>query len=307
MIKRPMLASNDAIRVTLTGLAHNKQDWDAVQVHLPMMLSNKLDGIRLLTHPEIGPCTREFLEIPNDHIRTTIARICPNWLDGEVMTYNADGSRRTFNEIQGDVMRKAGKPDFKFHVFDEFRHPQRSFFERYNIISKMRLGHCAELVLHHEVTTIAQIQKDTREALASGFEGTMLRKSGAIYKEGRSTLKQGWLLKVKHFLDAEGTIIGFEEQLKNNNPKQAKATGGSKRSSHKANKTPMGTLGALVLSTEFGELRVGNGWTKEMRQKIWDTRTKRLGDIVTYTYQPSGAKNKPRFPIFKGFRLEFKK
>jgi DNA ligase-1 len=140
----------------------------------------------------------------------------------------------------------------------------------------------------------------------------MLRTPNSPYKQGRSTLKEGWLLKVKRFKDSEAEIIGFEEQMENTNEKTKDELGHSKRSSHKAGMVGKGTLGKFLVreigSTPwFGRefaIGTGEGLTNELRQEIWDNRDKHLGKILTYKYQVHGIKELPRLPISKGFRDE---
>ena len=90
--------------------------------------------------------------------------------------------------------------------------------------------------------------------------------------------------------------------MHNGNEAKKDATGHTDRSSCKANMVPMNTLGALILDTEWGQLKVGSGFDDAQRQNIWDNQGTHLGKLVTFTYQPFGAKDKPRFPVFKGFR-----
>lgn len=299
MIKKPMLASK--------APADDKEK-AIVEGMLPYLVSVKLDGIRILHHPVHGPCTRVFKTIPNDHIYESIRDYCPEGLDGEVMTYNKDGSQRTFNEIQGDVMRKSGEPNFKFHVFDNFSNPNLEFNSRFAQLWDLdyagEMPEFVSIVPHKKLKTMDAINKFAQKALDDGYEGAMLRSLSGLYKEGRSTLRQGWLVKIKFFEDAEGTVIGFDERLHNGNEAKKNAIGKNDRPTHKANMVPMGTLGALVLRTAWGELRVGTGFNDKQRQEIWDLKKTFMGKTVTFTYQPSPGDKKPRFPVFKGFRME---
>jgi len=310
MIKKPMLASNDAIVVDAKGKAYEQSDWEPIKKMLPMFISNKLDGIRCEAHPDHGICSRTFKEIPNTYIRTQLEDECPLNLDGEIITYNADGTPKDFHEIEGDVMREGGNSNFKFHIFDNFQDITLPALTRYEDAHKIILetNHpIIEIVPHQLVNTIHEIETFTHNALINGYEGAMLKHLDGLYKEGRSTLKQGWLLKVKHFLHAEGVIIGFEEQMKNTNPKTKDALGHGVRSSHKAGKVPMDTLGKFILMTPFGELKIGGGKgvTKDFRYKVWHNQANYIGKHVTYQYQPCGMKNLPRIATFHGFRKEF--
>lgn len=275
-------------------------------IKYPVLASPKLDGIRCLIHPTLGPVSRKFKPIPNLHIRHMLNAYGALLfgLDGELVTLNPDGTVRTFNEIQSDVMSVEGEPLFRFEVFDCFRNPGQWFNQRYAMAGQLcrQAGDDVMLVEHHMVRTPDELRELDRHHVEAGYEGTMTRDPNGLYKQGRSTLKQGWLLKLKQFADAEGTVIGFEEMMRNENPEDRDEVGAVKRSSAKAGLVPAGTLGALVLDTDWGELRVGTGQDDACRQHIWDERESYIGRTVTFKYQPSGMQDMPRFPVFKGFR-----
>ena len=88
---------------------------------------------------------------------------------------------------------------------------------------------CEEDVLQYE-----------KEFLEIGAEGVMLRSPTGPYKQGRSTLKEGYLLKVKQFTDAEARVIGFDEKMHNANEADVGELGQTKRSSHAENLIPTG-------------------------------------------------------------------
>ncbi|HQT78609.1 MAG TPA: hypothetical protein PLD10_16265 [Rhodopila sp.] len=80
----------------------------------------------------------------------------------------------------------------------------------------------------------------------------------------------------------------------------------TKRSTHQANKTGKGTLGALIVRgiTAYPGVtfRIGTGFDATQRCVFMTDRDKLLGKIVTYKHFPIGAKDAPRHPVFKGFR-----
>ena len=279
---------------------------DHEQIKYPVLASPKLDGIRCLVHPELGPVSRKFKPIPNLYIRRLLNHPEYSGFDGELVTFNDDRSIRTFNEIQGDVMRKDGEPKFALLVFDDFTNAGMWFDQRL-ARAKARvalLGDEFIMVEHRLCYSPRELLEYDNENVDGGYEGTMTRDPRSPYKEGRSTLRQGWLLKLKRFADAEGEIIGFEERMRNENVQTKDALGHSERSSHKAGLVPTNTLGSLVLHTDWGTLNVGTGYDDALRQHIWESRDSYLGSLVTFTYQPSGMQDKPRFPVFKGFRHE---
>src|SRR6185312_4948109 len=82
---------------------------------------------------------------------------------------------------------------------------------------------------HALIKDAAGLAAYEQRCLAEGYEGIMVRDPAGLYKQGRSTVAEGGLLKVKQFLDAEATIIGFEEQMHNDNPRRAAAHGRARR------------------------------------------------------------------------------
>jgi DNA ligase-1 len=303
MIKKPMLAAPTTGK---TDEVTNK-NMGLVEASLPLLASPKLDGIRALHTETHGFVSRKFKPIPNDYIRSWIENTCPLGMDGELVTYDSAGVIRTFNECQGDIMRKAGEPKFQFIIFDNFCFPQAAFDKR--LLEAQRLisraddedGHL-HFLPHIIVSTMEELRDYTKKCLDEGYEGAMFRHPDGLYKEGRSTVKQTWLVKMKFFEDAEGTVVAFEERMHNGNEAKKDATGHTDRSSCKANMVPMDTLGALILETKWGELKVGSGFNDEQRKQIWLNQPDYIGSLLTFTYQPFGAKDKPRFPVFKGFR-----
>ncbi|MNG11564.1 DNA ligase [compost metagenome] len=134
----------------------------------------------------------------------------------------------------------------------------------------------------------------------------MVRQADGKYKQGRSTLREGILLKLKRFNSAECIVTGFEELMHNANEAKINETGHTDRSSHKENLVPMNTLGALLVKDiESGvDFAIGTGYTAAQRKEIWDNRRQWLGKIVTYTHFAVGSGyDKPRFPVFKGCKF----
>ncbi len=306
MISKPMLAAT----------AHAA---DLDNVNWPMLVSPKLDGIRMINHPVLGPVTRSFKPVPNKFIRNSLESILGGApLDGELVGIKG-GKVMDFNATQSAVMTRSGQPQYRYMVFDHFYNSTASFVTRLaDAAAFVRFLNEPEYVefVHH---TLIKDKEDfitrAERYLDEGYEGAMLRDIDGPYKSGRSTLKQGWLLKYKEWADAEGTVVGFEERMHNANEDVRDNFDHAKRSSHKENMVPMGTLGSLVLDTEWGELRVGTGFDDSLRLEIWtrnvgpqwqpDSFTEPdRGRKVSFKYQAFGMQDKPRFPVFLHFREE---
>jgi DNA ligase-1 len=150
-----------------------------------------------------------------------------------------------------------------------------------------------------------QLLKYEEQCINEGYEGIILRRAdgGDRYKFGRSTAKEGFLLKFKRFVDTEALVIGFEEMQNNENEAKKDAFGHTERSSKKEGMVGAGILGALiVMDKKFGQFNIGSGFTMEQRAEIWNHRDQYKGQWAKYKYQLAGLKDKPRFPVFLGFR-----
>ena len=286
MIKRPMLSAT----MTEEGLS---------SVKYPVWVSPKLDGIRCLIHPELGPVTRSFKPIPNKHIRRLLSLEVLYGLDGELMLDKGD-----FNQVQSAVMRQDGEPLFFYHVFDNFM-VEDVWQNRFaHVLPIARTYDFIVPVTHEHVYTKERVLAIELQAIGNGFEGVMLRDGLCAYKSGRATLREGGLSKLKRFNDDEGVVLRIEEQMHNSNELEHDEFGLAKRSSHKENLVGKGTLGKLILMTpKWGEVAVGTGFTDQERARIWLHRDDYIWKIVTFKYQEV-LKDKPRFPVFLRFREE---
>lgn len=279
---------------------------DITTLKYPVYVSPKLDGIRCLriNHQALS---RKFKPIPNNYIRYWLESHLPDGLDGELL------AGKTFNEAQSLIMSQEGAPDFQYHIFDYVDASINQPFadrlmnlDRWYAIQDDKTQQHITVVPQYFCETPEEVTKFEERFIAEGYEGAMIRSVDGPYKNGRSTLKEGYLLKLKRFEDSEAEIIGFEEQMHNENEAEKDAFGRTKRSSCQDGLVPAGTLGKLLLKdlktgVEFG---CGTGFDAAMRHEIWGLQKNYLGRIVCYKFQPSGAKDLPRFPVFKGFRHE---
>lgn len=307
----PSKSKSNVFRPMLAGLCE-----DIASVRLPVMASPKLDGIRCLIHPDHGPITRNIKPVPNTYIRNQLKKL--PYFDGELMVGELTAGN-VWNVSSSGIMSEAGKPDFTFQVFDVFpKHPGEPFAERYKMLAtwcvNMQNKTPVRLVKHTTFDSHARVKEYENRMVEAGFEGIMLRDPAGLFKNGRSSTKEGWLLKFKRFHDAEATIKGFKEKQHNANEAKVNALGYTERSSHKANKQPMGTLGALIVRAKLGtnggffgnevEFDIGTGFDDAMRAKIWRERGKCMGKQVRFKYQKLSPNGLPIFPVFQGFRQD---
>ena len=277
---------------------------DAVDLSIlryPVVVSPKLDGVRA-TFINGSLKTRSLKPLANRAIQKIRY---PLSLDGELIVGDAN-SKSVFRDTMKVVSaHEADIRDLKYHVFDMVTGD--------NFRERLKAAHDAidgdEFMVpvpHAECSTENSLLQYEDWALAAGFEGVMLRDPTGKYKFGRSTAREGALLKMKRKLQSEARVTGFEEQMHNANELKMDKLGYAERSSHQANMLPMDTLGALeVQDIHTGvSFNIGTGFTFADRNEIWKARSAYLGKVVSYEYLPIGVKDKPRHPVFLGWRME---
>jgi DNA ligase-1 len=270
----------------------------------PIIASPKLDGIRCLK-VNGAVVTRTFKPIRNNYIRRILEEILPEGADGEIMAGN------NFQQVSSAVMSEAGEPAFAYWMFDLAPLGARSpdYSRRLQMMQKVSSHTNLVVVPHRHIITPQELGEYEEECLAQGYEGVMVRTPNSPYKCGRATAREGYLLKIKRFVDSEARILSFEEQMKNTNAAERDAFGRTKRSSAKEGMVGKNTLGKFIVE-EVGDapwtkpfrIGMGEGLTDALRQQIWDNQEEYLGQIVKYRYQPHGVKDAPRLPTFLGFR-----
>ena len=279
-------------------LAHTIEDTSKIKY--PVYVSVKLDGIRCLIIDGVA-VSRSLKPIKNKYIQSCIGNPQYNGLDGEIVVGGilAEDCYRVTNS---GVMSSDGEPDFTYYVFDRWDRDHLGFSGRLSSLDDDANEFIT--VVNHELVD------DEKELLAMesvwlnmGAEGLMVRSPDGPYKQGRSTLKEGILGKLKRFVDSEYRVVGFEERMHNANEATVNALGHTERSSHKENKSGRGDLGALILTTEDGlEFNCGTGFDDATRREIWDNRDQYMGQFAKIKSFLIGVKDKPRFPVFLGFR-----
>jgi DNA ligase-1 len=294
-------------------LAAKLEPEDLARLQLPLFLSPKLDGIRLRIDPELGAVSRTHKPIPNQYIQS-IVREHMSWMkfmDGEIIVGDITAPD-VFNKTQSAVMTASEEPKFNYLVFDHWFHGETGYDLRLdhltdivhvNFDKLMESGNDVECLPQTIVRSIAEIEELEALYISQGYEGVILRSLRGKYKNGRSTIKEQHLMKLKRFQDAEAKVVGFEPLERNQNAAVKDVFGHQKRSSHKAGKVVDELLGNLIVEHEtFGRFSIGSGFDVDTRTKIWQDKDRYLGQVVTFKYQTQGMKDKPRFPIFKGFR-----
>jgi len=275
---------------------------DLSLLRYPLLISPKLDGIRAVVRNG-RLLSRTLKPIPNNYIRLIVEGYASRLegFDGELIVGKPYGEG-VFARTTSAVMSRGGSYIFTFHVFDVIA--KGDYFERIKAFSYGPLPEFVHIVQQLHVQGPASLAYFENHYLKRGYEGVMLRDSRAEYKFGRSTVKEQALLKLKRFDDDEATVIGFEEQMHNDNAKERDERGYAKRSTKKAGLKGAGTLGALVCESErFTDVfNIGTGFDETTRKHIWTHRAHFRGKLVRFKFQRVGTIDAPRCPVFQGWR-----
>lgn len=278
------------------------------KLKFPLLVSPKLDGIRA-TVVNGQLVSRKLKPIPNEATRKAFESHALEGLDGELIV-GSETDHDVYRKTNSGIMTVAGDPRARFFVFDKWDSDD-SFLTRNGKIYQTLAGNLDV----YEAARVVQVEQEyalnmddlldiEQRTLAKGYEGLMLRDPQARYKFGRSTPKEGILLKLKRFTDSEAVILDVVEEMANLNEATYDERGYTKRSSHQDNKVGKGRMGALVVRDLVSgvEFQIGTGFSAADRAEFWEQDMR--GKIVKYKSFSIGVKDKPRFPSFLGLRSE---
>ena len=286
MICKPMLA----------GKVENVND-----LRYPVLASPKLDGIRATMQDGVL-LSRSLKPIANKNVQEKFKNL-PEKIDGEFIV--GDPTAKDCYQKTNSVIMSHDKPadDVTFYAFDMLG---AAGFSTRHCGMVAHVQHIQNLVVVPQVTINNAEDLLTAEAawLEEGYEGVMVRDPSSLYKHGRSSTKDGILLKLKRFEDAEAEIIGCYEKMHNANEAFTNELGRTARSTAKAGLVGTEELGGfgvrdLVSGVEF---EVGSGFDAAQRKDFWSRRETLRGKIIKYKSFKIGVKDKPRHPVWLGFR-----
>lgn len=282
----------------------------------PKLASAKIDGVRMFVDRVDGKpvaLSRTLKPIPNRQVQMLYAHDRFVGLDGELAVGNP-WDKNLMQQTMSGVMSEDGEPDVTWFVFDKWDH-DGPYHERARVAKQIAQGIPPDMAVYDAIAWLPQIPVHSFDELATmeqgwleqGYEGCIIRCPHAPYKQNRSTLKQGFMLKMKRFVDDEAEVIGVVELMHNDNAATTDARGYTKRSSHAENKRASGVLGALRVRGINGqfkgvEFEVGAGFTAEQRENLWKNHQYLIGKLIKFKHFPIGVKDKPRHPVFLGWR-----
>jgi len=291
-------------------------DYKESKVRFPVIAQPKIDGVRGLNM--LGRLTGRSLKAHANRYTTDLYSVAALvGLDGELAAEretHPDLCRITSSAL-GTIK---GEPFTVWWLFDyvvsstidlpyEFRMQElRARVEE--LCKQDALSHvtrCLRVVPSVLCNTLEELLDLDAAWLDMGFEGTILRDPNGMHKQGRSTVTEGGLLRIKRFIEEEAEVLDFEEGETNLNPAQINEMGQTFRSTHKENMIPNGKVGRMLCRNikDGKAITVSPGrMTDEERVKYFENPALLIGQVIKYQHFPKGVKDKPRFPTYQTIR-----
>lgn len=302
-------------------------DWAEDKVKLPVIAQPKIDGVRGLNMT--GVLTgRSLKQHANKHVTQLFSHPDIVGFDGEFAA-EIETHSNLCSLTTSALSTIEGEPYVLLWVFDYITDetvnlPYQERYEIMNILVHKYLvqqqnepGNRLRVVPSVLCRTMEDLLTTDDMFLDMGFEGTIIRDPHGKHKQGRSTVREGGLLRIKRFIDAEFEITEVVEGVTNTNDAQQNELGQQFRSTHQENMVPNGMVGALmgtlikdviardgaILFKKGDTVKVGAGkLSHNDRIKFFREQSLILGRIGKFQLFPKGIKDKPRFPTFQCFR-----
>ncbi len=281
---------------------------DTGKLKFPVLASKKLDGVRATVQGG-RLLSRSLKPIPNKNVQAMFKGL-PEGLDGELI-FGDPCSPTAYCDTVSIVMSDDKPADgIRLHVFDYFS--EDNFGVRVALACMHVSNADTENVVfvdHKHINSIEELDSFEADALAEKNEGVMIRSLDGPYKQGRSSEREAYLLKLKRFEDCEAVVTGTYELMHNDNEAFRNELGRTARSTCKAGKVGMDSLGGFTVrglgepydGIDF-DVANGKGMTQALRKELWGVRDSLVGRIMKVKYFPTGGKDRPRHPLWLGWR-----
>lgn len=301
-------------------------DYDEGALRFPLIAQPKIDGVRGLNL--LGRLTgRSLKQHANKYTSAFYSVSDFLGFDGELaaeVETHPDLCRLTtsaLNTIQGE-------PFTLWHLFDYVvvgKTKTMPYWSRYvaltQRVEELRRDGCLaaqhlRVVPSVRCETLAQLLALDEQWLDMGYEGTIIRDPEGIYKEGRSTVKEGGLLRIKRFVEEEAVVVELHEGESNTNEAQRNELGLQFRTTHAEGMVPNGQVGRMtckackdvvvdgrVLIAAGSLITVAPGRLPvDQRQHYFRNQHELIGQTIKFKFFPKGVKEKLRFPTFQSLR-----
>ena len=264
-------------------------------------LTTKIDGGRIIALKENGVVefyTRAgqkyegLVDLEEELRNMPVDNVC---FDGEITLLDPKDltSKDQYKQTMKITRKDGEKHDIKMLVFDcmhvlDFKNQtltpsykeRRKFLD--SIFNAFKWTYFTCLPVLYLGSDIDEINNYLNRAIQDGEEGVMINITDAPYEFKRTNN----LLKVKKMKDIDLTIIGYEE----------------------GNNQNKGKLGAFIVDYKGHQVKVGSGFTKELREEVWKHPEDYVGLTASIQYFEETNNDKGglslRFPVFLDFRYD---
>ena len=302
-------------------------DWDEGKVRFPLGAQPKIDGVRGLNMH--GGLTGRSLKLFGNRYTTDF--YSQDFFKG------FDGELAAERETHPDLCRittsalgtHTGQPFTLWWLFDFVTgaNSDMPYHQRYQLLkdyvdSLQQNPNCLPWAGHLRVVpmtivhNLEELNAFDEKCLEDGYEGTIIRALDGRHKQGRSTVREGGLLRIKRFVESEAVVVSIVEGESNQNEAQRNELGLQFRSSHQENMIPNGLVGNLqcvacetvmdgprVVIEKGQQITVSPGNMDHAQRKFYfENQNKIVGQTVKFKFFPKGIKDKPRFPTFVTIR-----
>lgn len=303
-------------------------DWDEKKQKFPCIAQPKVDGVRGL-NLNGGLTGRSLKKIGNKHTTALFSTEHHLGFDGEMFVGGDPCHPDLCRMTTSATTRISGTPDTKWVLFDyitadtidlpyikrlealESRFSEL-FHDNWELLQNLFV---TEWVWVHSLEEL--IEWDTKW-LEMGYEGSITRDPNGKYKQGRSTVTEGGLQRIKRFIEADARVLSLKEGNTNTNEAQTNELGQTFRTSHQENMVPNGLLGSMeceMLEDAFDPnskklllkkgqiITVAPGTMKETDLANYLANPDQIvGHVIKFKFFPKGVKDKPRFPQYQSHR-----
>jgi DNA ligase 1 len=248
----------------------------------------KLDGIRCFAIVESGAAllyarSGKLISNFDSTIGVELSTLPDGCYDGEIMGEDFIALMRQAYRKENVVTEGTYLSLFDYIPMEEWktREAVMTCRERYELLANNlkgagKINYLKCIPRYNTSANYGDIKAWHDEFVSKGFEGAMIKDLDAPYKFGRGYE----VMKLKAFHDVDLTVDRLEE-------------GTGKHA---------GRLGAVVVSYKGTEVKVGSGFTDELRESIWSDPDSFVGRMVEVRYQEVTPDGSLRFPTFVCFR-----
>lgn len=295
------------------------EDYDEDKLNFPVFVQPKIDGVRgIYLRPKLGFTGRSLKKHGNKFISNLLSDPKYLGLDGELILGEDPKAKDLCRKTTSAINSYEGEPYFTWYIFDYITDKtitlpyNQRLLELVNRTTALRTYESdhrvnIKVIENRIASNLQELLAFDKEFTDAGYEGTIIRNPYGLHKSGRSTVKEGLLLRIKRFIQEDAVVISITEAMENTNEKKKNELGHSERSSHKENLIPKGMVGNLICrDVKTGNtITVGPGkMTHELRTYYFQNQNELIGKVISYKNFPHGVKDKPRFPTFEHIRID---